>query len=119
MSDLAIAPLPKSFITNDMVELGPKDGLPEIGKYSLAMFVAPDAGAPVKAAADHIRATFEVFRETGQVLSRIGTSLAGLARLRPIHNRERPMKKPDYEEILSRLRRRLRQRSIDRQGRHG
>ena len=49
-----------------MVELGPKDGLPEIGSYSLAMFVAPDASAPVKAAADHIRSTFELFRETGK-----------------------------------------------------
>ena len=66
MSDLAIAPLPKSFITNDMVELGPKDGLPHIGEYSLAMLVAPDASAPVSAAAEHIRAAFEVFRSTGK-----------------------------------------------------
>jgi DNA-binding transcriptional LysR family regulator len=66
LADLAIAPLPKSFIGCDMVELGPKDGLPEIGSYSLAMFIAPDASAPVKAAADHIRAAFEVFRETGK-----------------------------------------------------
>jgi hypothetical protein len=49
-----------------MIELTAKDGLPEIGKYSLAMFVAPDASAPVKAAADHIRATFEVFSQTGR-----------------------------------------------------
>ena len=49
-----------------MVELTTKDGLPEIGKYSLAMFVAPDAGAPVQAVADHIRATFELFKETGR-----------------------------------------------------
>ncbi|HEY5816825.1 MAG TPA: LysR substrate-binding domain-containing protein [Mesorhizobium sp.] len=66
MSDLAIAPLPKSFITNDMVELGPKDGLPPIGEYSLAMLVASDASAPVRAAADHIRAAFEIFRATGK-----------------------------------------------------
>ena len=32
----------------------------------LAMIVAPDASAPVKAVADHIRATFEVFRDTGK-----------------------------------------------------
>ena len=66
LADLAIAPLPKSFLGCDMVELGPKDGLPEIGSYSLAMFISPDASAPVKAAADHIRAAFEVFRETGK-----------------------------------------------------
>jgi hypothetical protein len=66
LSDLAVAPLPKSFLGNDMVELCPKDGMPDIGTYSLAMIVAPDASAPVKAVADHIRATFEVFRETGK-----------------------------------------------------
>lgn len=66
LSDLAIAPLPKSFITEDMVELGAKDGLPLIGDYSLAMLVAADASAPVQAAADHIRAAFEQMRETGR-----------------------------------------------------
>ena len=66
MADLAVAPLPKSFLGTDMVELTAKDGLPEIGNYSLAMFVAPDADASVQAAADHIRATFETFRETGK-----------------------------------------------------
>jgi hypothetical protein len=65
-ADLAVAPLPKSFLGNDMVELGPKNGMPEIGNYSLAMIVAPEASAPVKAVADHIRATFEVFKETGK-----------------------------------------------------
>lgn len=66
LADLAVAPLPKSFIGNDMVELTAKDGMPEMGSYSLAMIVAPDATAPVRAAADHIRAAFEVFRETGK-----------------------------------------------------
>ncbi|TKT80053.1 LysR substrate-binding domain-containing protein [Aquamicrobium sp. LC103] len=66
LSDLAIAPFPKSFIGDDIVALGPKEGLPELSNYSLAMIVAHDASAPVKAAADHIRATFELFRETGR-----------------------------------------------------
>jgi DNA-binding transcriptional LysR family regulator len=66
MSDLAVAPLPKSFLGNDMIELTPRDGMPNIGNYSLAMVVAPDASAPVKAVADHIRATFETFKETGK-----------------------------------------------------
>ncbi len=69
MADLAVAPLPKSFLGDDMVELGPKDGLPTIGNYNLAMVVSPDASAPVKVVADHIRATFEVFRERGRFLS--------------------------------------------------
>ena len=63
---LAVAPLPKSFIGYDMVELTAMDGMPDMGSYSLAMIVAPDATAPVRAAADHIRAAFEVFRETGK-----------------------------------------------------
>lgn len=66
LSDLAVAPLPKSFLADDMVELTAKDGLPEMGTYSLVMLVAQDATPPVKAAADHIRATFEVFRERGR-----------------------------------------------------
>jgi hypothetical protein len=49
-----------------MVELGPADGMPDIGDYSLAMVVSPEASAPVKAVADHIRATFEVLRQTGK-----------------------------------------------------
>ncbi|TIR78178.1 MAG: LysR family transcriptional regulator, partial [Mesorhizobium sp.] len=66
MADLAVAPLPKSFLGDEMVSLGAKDGMPDIGTYNLAMVVAPDASAPVKAVADHIRATFELFRETGK-----------------------------------------------------
>ena len=66
LADLAVAPLPKSFLGHEMVELGPKDGMPEIGNYSLAMIVAPEASAPVKAAAEHIRAAFETFNLTGK-----------------------------------------------------
>ncbi|MCO6390773.1 LysR family transcriptional regulator [Aliihoeflea aestuarii] len=66
LSDLAVAPLPRSFIGDDIVALGPEEGLPLLPTYNLAMIVAPDASAPVKAAADHIRATFEAFRETGK-----------------------------------------------------
>jgi DNA-binding transcriptional LysR family regulator len=66
MADLAVAPLPKSFLGHDMVELTPKDGLPDIGNYSLAMYMAPDVTPPVEAAADHIRATFALFHETGK-----------------------------------------------------
>lgn len=63
LADLAVAPLPKSFLGNDMVELSASDGLPEMGSYSLAMVVAPDASAPVLAAADHFRAAFAAFRQ--------------------------------------------------------
>jgi DNA-binding transcriptional LysR family regulator len=66
LADLAVAPMPKSFIGSDLMELTEKDGMPEMGTYSLAMLVAPDAAPPVKAVADHIRAAFELFRETGK-----------------------------------------------------
>lgn len=66
LADLAIAPLPKSFIGDEIVALGAQEGLPALSNYNLAMIVTPDAAAPVLAAADHIRATFESFRETGR-----------------------------------------------------
>ncbi|WP_173932277.1 LysR family transcriptional regulator [Chelativorans sp. Marseille-P2723] len=66
LADLAIAPLPKSFIGGDLVELGEDDGLPPMGNYHIGMLVAPEADAPMRAAADHIRATFELFHETGR-----------------------------------------------------
>ena len=66
LADLAIAPLPKAFIGGDLVELGENDGLPPMGNYHIGMIVAPDASPPVRAAADHIRATFELFHETGR-----------------------------------------------------
>lgn len=66
LADLAVAPLPKSFIGDQLTMLGPKDGLPEPGVYSLSMIVAPEPNPPVRAAADHIRATFDAFRESGR-----------------------------------------------------
>lgn len=63
LADLAVAPLPKSFIGNDLICLGPKDGLPELGTYNIIMVVAPNAGAPVLAAADHLRATMATLNE--------------------------------------------------------
>ncbi len=59
MADLAIAPLPRSFVGNDMCVLGEREGLPALRNYALAMKVRPDAGPAVLAAADHMRAAFE------------------------------------------------------------
>lgn len=63
-ADLAVAPLPKTFIDDDLVALGEDDGLPEMNCYSLAMWVAPDPSPPVRAAADHFRAAFDELRPT-------------------------------------------------------
>ena len=64
-SDLAIAPLPQSFVGDELVILGEEDGLPPIGTYMLGMIVRRDAEPPALAAADHIRAAFEMFAQTG------------------------------------------------------
>lgn len=66
LADLAIAPLPKSFIGGELVELGAKDGMPAMGDYNLSMIAAKDSTAPARAVADHIRAAFAVFAETGK-----------------------------------------------------
>ena len=63
LADLAIAPLPKSFVGDDLVCLGEDDGLPPLGNYNIVMRVAPGATAPVLAAADHIRATFKAIAQ--------------------------------------------------------
>ncbi|WP_099864786.1 LysR family transcriptional regulator [Pararhizobium haloflavum] len=63
LADLAVAPLPKSFVGKDLAVLGPADGLPELGTYNVIMVVAPDAGQPVLAAADHLRATLATLNE--------------------------------------------------------
>ncbi|AZN73696.1 LysR family transcriptional regulator [Georhizobium profundi] len=63
LADLAIAPLPKSFVADDLVCLSAKDGLPELGTYNIIMVVAPNASAPVLAAADHLRATLATLNE--------------------------------------------------------
>jgi len=60
LSDLAIAPLPRSCLGEEFVELCENDGLPPIGSYSVAMLVRSDADSAVKAAADHIRAAFAI-----------------------------------------------------------
>ena len=67
MADLAIAPLPKSFLADDMIELGAKDGLPRDWRITASQCSSlPMPSAPVKAAADHIRAAFESLKETGR-----------------------------------------------------
>ncbi len=58
LADLAVAPMPLSAISDPIVAASAKDNLPPLGNYSLGLIVARDASAPVKAAADHLRASF-------------------------------------------------------------
>ncbi|PZO77780.1 MAG: LysR family transcriptional regulator [Mesorhizobium amorphae] len=66
-ADLAIAPMGRSFVGGDIVELGVKDGLPDIGTYSIGLYVSPEASAPVRAVADHIRAAMAGFADSGRL----------------------------------------------------
>ncbi len=58
LADLAIAPLPASAISGQIVEADRAQNLPPLGDYTLGMIVSKTASAPVKAAADHLRASF-------------------------------------------------------------
>ena len=59
MSDLAIAPFPKSFITEPLIELGEKQGLPKLATYQIRMRVKDNPGCCSRAVADHVTACFE------------------------------------------------------------
>jgi len=60
-SDLAIAPMPASYIEPPLVCLGEKQGLPPLGSYQDRMRVREDAGACTRAVADHVMACLEAF----------------------------------------------------------
>ncbi|MCO6185770.1 LysR family transcriptional regulator [Rhizobium sp. L1K21] len=54
-SDLAIAPLGPLLLEDDMVELGPEAGLPEIGDYEVGLAIGASGSEPVRAVADFVR----------------------------------------------------------------
>jgi DNA-binding transcriptional LysR family regulator len=58
LSDLAIAPFPRSYITEDMQILGPKEGLPELISFDIRLLTAPQLSIPAKAVAESIREAF-------------------------------------------------------------
>lgn len=55
-ADIAIAPLARFLISEDMVELGEPQGLPDIGYYDVGMVMRTGAPDPVDALAEFIRA---------------------------------------------------------------
>ncbi|MCM2292993.1 LysR family transcriptional regulator [Allorhizobium sp. BGMRC 0089] len=54
-ADIAIAPLARFLLRDDMVELGEADGLPDLGCYRIGLSIRESAGEPIRAVADHIR----------------------------------------------------------------
>jgi len=64
-TDMAVAPMGRSFLFDDVQILGEECGLPSPGSYDLVLKMGKDASAPVAALGDHFRACFERFRQTG------------------------------------------------------
>jgi DNA-binding transcriptional LysR family regulator len=58
VSDLAIAPLPRSYVGEDMAILGGQEGLPELGSFDIRLLTASQMSGPVQAVADSIRFAF-------------------------------------------------------------
>lgn len=58
LSDLAIAPLPRSYVTEDMAILGPNEGLPELGAFDIRLLTASQTSGPIETVADSIRGAF-------------------------------------------------------------
>lgn len=59
ISDLAIAPFPKSFIEDPLVELDERHGLPPLGTYQIRMQLKDNPGCCSQAVADHVIACFD------------------------------------------------------------
>ena len=59
LADLAIAPIPVSACTDGIVSLGDKQGLPVLPDYAIGLILTSKLTMPAKAAADHLRASFE------------------------------------------------------------
>lgn len=57
-ADLAIAPLPKSYVQNDLVILGEKEGLPDIGEFDVRLVTAEKPSRPASVVAESIRALY-------------------------------------------------------------
>ncbi|KJS12778.1 MAG: LysR family transcriptional regulator [Hoeflea sp. BRH_c9] len=65
LSDLAVAPMGRSFIGPDIQILDEDCGLPTPGQYQLLLKVAADPSPQISALSDHFRAGFERFSQTG------------------------------------------------------
>jgi DNA-binding transcriptional LysR family regulator len=56
-ADIAIAPLARFLVRDDMVVLGERDGLPDLGSYDIGLAVKKGASQPAHAVADYIRSS--------------------------------------------------------------
>ncbi|MGV8936953.1 MAG: LysR family transcriptional regulator [Allorhizobium sp.] len=54
-ADIAIAPLARFLVADDMVILGEREGLPDLGSYDIGLLVRDGADAPVAAVGNYLR----------------------------------------------------------------
>ena len=66
ISDLAVAPLPASFVAPPLICLGERQALPKLGTYQSRMRVRHDAGECSRAVADHVIACYQAI-ESGDL----------------------------------------------------
>jgi len=58
IADLAVAPLPRSYLTDDMTALGSKQGLPDLGTFEVRLLTGPETSETIRAVADSVRFAF-------------------------------------------------------------
>jgi DNA-binding transcriptional LysR family regulator len=56
-ADIAVAPLARFLVQDDMVVLGARDGLPDLGTYDIGLAIRKGADQPALAVADYVRAS--------------------------------------------------------------
>ena len=55
LSDLAIAPFPRSYVSDEMVVLGQQEGLPDLFSFDVRLLTRPQLAVPARAVAESIR----------------------------------------------------------------
>lgn len=59
LADLVVAPIPRSHLVGQIIEVPPEHNLPPLPACALGLVVRDDPSAPVLAAADHVRDCFK------------------------------------------------------------
>ena len=60
LADLAVAPIPVSSLGGDIVQVSKLANLPPLPDYAMGMIFSDNLSSPAEAAADHLRACFEL-----------------------------------------------------------
>jgi DNA-binding transcriptional LysR family regulator len=69
LADLAVAPIPESSLTGDVIEVPGRFGLPKLPKYALGLLFGDNPNPAIDAAADHLRASFAARPEPNLALA--------------------------------------------------